>query len=133
MTHRRLPLLLGGIVACFGLAIAGCGDSNSTSDPTATAATSAAPPPIPTQQGASGPDNPAAQQAESAYLADLQAADVPITSQSTLDGYSSCILLNTGDSQSDVDAQAAHTFGLSVDQANTLVQAAQQHLCTFSH
>lgn len=125
--RRKGLLVVGGIVAL--LVVAGCGSatilSGATDAPTST--TDSGPPPA--QQGAPGANNPAGQKAEAAYLVDLQAAGVPITAQSTIEGHSACTLLAQKTSRADTEQQTASSFHLTANQADSLVDVAIKDFC----
>ena len=56
-------------------------------------------------------------------------ASVPITAQSTIDGYSVCVVLNQGTTADDAATEAKQTFDLPADEAAKLVAAAKATLC----
>lgn len=133
-------LLLLVILVVGGIAVlTGGGSSNSSSDTssspssdssqqTASVPTST-PDPIPAQQGAAGPDNPAAQQAEKDFLSDLQSADVPITSQSTIQAYSYCLVVHFGTSEASAQSQLQAQNGMTDQQIQSFGNAADTTIC----
>jgi hypothetical protein len=110
---RPLALLA---VAAAALLLAGCGKAD---------------PPAQDEVGAhvGAAKTPQGKAAESAYLAALRGAGVPITAQSTIDGYSVCVVLNQGTTADDAATEAKQTFDLPADEAAKLVAAAQATLC----
>lgn len=119
-------LVVGGIAA-----LTGGGNSSSSSDSSqqTEAAPTTTPDPIPAQQGAAGPDNPAAQRAESAFLSDLRSADVPITSQSTIQAYSFCLVVHSGTSETSAQSQLQAQTGLTDQQIQSFGNAADTTIC----
>lgn len=96
----------------------------------ATPAASAPSASIPAQLGAARTDNPRAQVAEAALLAQLQAADVPITARTTIQAEALCIVLNAGGTGSaDAAVMIQHVAGLSPGQASSFVDVARATVC----
>ncbi|WP_445184436.1 DUF732 domain-containing protein [Pseudonocardia sp. Cha107L01] len=117
-------VVLVAIIFFISLIGASCSSDPSTPPP---------PPDIPDQQGAARPDSPATQQAETAYLEDLQERGVPMTTKTTLNGYATCLILRFGTSVDSANSQAQSSFGLTPDQATAFVDAAQRDLCSHIH
>lgn len=125
--HKKKRFIIPVIVVVLFLLILNSGNSSTPSSGTASAPPAT---PIPAQQGAAGPDNPAAQKAEAAFLADLQSAGVPITSQSTINGDAVCLVTKTGTSRDSATEQIATSVHLTGQQATDLVAAADRDLCS---
>jgi hypothetical protein len=136
-SRRKWPWVIGGVVALFFIiGIANIGNSSTPATANtgnaSTPATATATPavPIPVQQGAAGPLRATAHKAEATFLADLQTAGVPLTSQSTLTGYAACVILKSGTSQDRAAAQIATPSHLTSQQASYFVTAAGRDLCS---
>jgi hypothetical protein len=116
-------LLLLDIMA-IGVVITAVSDARLTPAASATSAS------IPTQLGAAPPGDPRAQKAEAALLAQLQAADVPISAQTTVQADALCIVVGAGGTSNAVAAaMIQHVAGLSDRQASTFVDAARATVC----
>ena len=126
-SRRKWPYVVGGIVAL--LFIISIADSGNSPAPTGGVAAAPAPEAIPPQQGAAGSDNPTAQKAEAVFLSDLQTAGVPLTSQSTVTGYATCVILKNGTSQDSAAKQTAAVSHLTSQQATDFVTGAGRDLC----
>jgi hypothetical protein len=125
-SRQKWPWIVGGVVALlFIISIANSGNSPAPTGDVAAPALEAIPP----QQGAAGSDNPTAQKAEAVFLSDLQTAGVPLTSQSTVTGYATCVILKNGTSQDSAAKQTAAVSHLTSQQATDFVTGAGRDLC----
>jgi hypothetical protein len=85
---------------------------------------------IPVQLGAAGPDDPRGQQAETAFLDQLQAAHLPITAGTTTLANALCIVMSAGGTgNADASTMIQSVAGLSERQATTFVSAARATVC----
>jgi hypothetical protein len=85
---------------------------------------------IPIQLGAAGRDDPRGQQAEAAFLDQLQAAHLPISAGTTTLGNALCIVLSAGGTgNADASMMIQNVTGMSDSQATTFVSAARATVC----
>jgi hypothetical protein len=85
---------------------------------------------IPVQLGAAGRDDPRGQQAETAFLDQLQAAHLPITARTTTLANALCIVLSAGGTgNADASMMIQNVTGMSDSQSTTFVSAARATVC----
>jgi hypothetical protein len=85
---------------------------------------------IPVQLGAAASDNPRKQRAEAVLLAQLHAANVPISSRTAVQADALCIVVNAGGTSNAVAAEMIEDLAeLTEAQAGTFVETVRSTLC----